>query len=182
MKTKEQNQTKMIRSLRDILLDASEEELREALTDIAEDFASLAARGRAVAQRALTDTADTEDTNDVRDLHRGLGVLVQMLRRRYKLPVDELAEKAKVDANELLRIENDPTVDPNPRTIYQLERYFKLQPRSLMILSGAIRVNSDVRAEAIRFAACSNNISGLSREERRILNGFVRFLQEHTDQ
>lgn len=178
MEPKEQDRTKMNRALRDLLLEASEDELREALADTGEDFDALAACGRAVAQRALSETIDVAS---VEDLHRGLGALVQMLRRRKHLSIDELARGAHVDAAELRRIELDPAFDPNPRTIFQLERYFELRERSLVVLSGAVDVDDDVREEAVRFAANSEGISGLSKEQRKLLNQFVKFLREHTD-
>jgi transcriptional regulator with XRE-family HTH domain len=179
MRTKNHDRAKMNRVLRDTLLEASELELREALRGTPEDFDELAARGRAAAQRAL---ATTDDTADVQDLHRGLGALIQMLRRRDHVSIDELATQARVDINELRRIELNAAFEPNPRTICQLEQYFKLPARSFVILSGAVRVDSDVRAEAVRFAASSENIAGLSREERKLLNRFVKFLREHTDE
>ena len=178
MKPKEQDRTKMNRVLRDMLLEASELELREALHGTAEEFEALAARGRAAAQRAL---AATEGTDDVQDLHRGLGALIQMLCRREHISLDQLAVRARVDADELRRIELDAAFEPNPRTIYQLEQYFRLAARSLVILSGAVQVANDVRAEAVRFAASSQNIAELSREERKLLNRFVEFLRGQTD-
>lgn len=178
MEPNRHDRIKINRALRDILLEASEEELREALIDAGEDFESLAAQGRAIAQRALT---NADDTRDLQDLHRGLGVLIQMLRRREHISADKLASEARIDLAELRRIEIDPTFDPNPRTIFRLEQYFNLPPRSLVILSGAIRVESEVREEAVRFAASSQYISELSVEERRLLNRFVKFLREHTD-
>lgn len=178
MEPKEQDPTKMNRALRDLLLEASEDELRDALADGGEDFDALAARGKAAARRALS---HTHNVAGIEDLHRGLGALVQMLRRRDRLSVDELARKARVDAAELRRIELDPMFDPNPRTIFQLERHFKLPERSLVVLSGAVQVDEDVREEAVRFAASSDDISGLSKEQRKLLNHFVKFLREHTD-
>ena len=178
MDPKEQDRTKMNRALRDLLLEASEDELREALADSGEDFDALAARGKAAAQRALSATTDVAG---VEDLHRGLGALLQMLRRREHLSIDELAQKARVDAAELRRIELDPAFDPNPRTIFQLERHFNLRERSLVVLSGAVHVDAGVREEAVRFAANSEDISGLTKEERKLLNHFVKFLREHTD-
>lgn len=178
MKPNTHDRIRVHRALRDTLLEASEFELREALHDAPEGFDTIVARGRAAAQRAL---ATTEETADVEDLHRGLGTLIQMLRRRDRVTVDQLAAQARVDADELRRIELDATFEPNPRTIYQLEQYFELPERSLVILSGAVRVDSLVRAEAVRFAASSTSIAELSREERRLLNSFVKFLREHTD-
>ena len=173
-----QDEPMMNRALRAILLEASEDELREAFADTGEDLDALAARGKAVAQRALSETSDPAR---VEDLHRGLGVLLQMLRRRERLSIDELAQNARVDASELRHIESDPAFDPNPRTIVQLAQYFKLPERSLVVLSGAVRVDDNVREEAVRFAASSDHISGLTREQRKHLNQFVKFLRELTD-
>ncbi len=178
MEPKKQNRTKINRALRDCLLEASEGELRETLADTGQDFDSLAARGRAAAQRAL---AKLPDAADVQDLHRGLGAILQMLRRREQLSADKLAQEARVNVSELRRIELDPTFDPNPRTIFQLEQYFKLPSRSLVVLSGAVHVDDNVREEVVRFAASSGDISGLTKEQRKHLNRFVKFLRENTD-
>lgn len=178
MESKEQDRIKMNRALRAILLEASEDELREALAGTDEDLDTLAARGEAVVQRALS---KVRDTGGVEDLHRGLGALVQMLRRREQLTIDELAHNARVAASELRRIELDPAFDPNPRTIFQLEQYFNLADRSLVVLSGAVQVDDDVREEAVRFAASSGHISELTKEERRHLHQYVKFLTKHTD-
>ena len=168
----------MNRLLRIILLEASEDELQDAFADTGEDLDALTVRGKAAAQRAL---AEAPDPAGIEDLHRGLGALLQMLRRRERLSIDELAQNARVDASELRRIELDPAFDPNPRTIFQLEQYFKLPERSLVVLSGAVRVDDNVREEAVRFAASSDQISGLTREQRKHLNQFVKFLRELTD-
>jgi len=169
---------KINRALREILLEASEDEMREALAGTGQDLESVAAMGRELVQGALK---STPDSGDLKDLHRSLGVLLQMLRRRDRVTVDQLASKARIDVEELRQIELDPTFDPNPRTVFQLERYFDLPAKSLAVLSGAVRVASEVREECVRFAASSEGISELTRGERKLLNRFVRFLQEHTD-
>ena len=178
MKSKEDKEVRISRALRDIILDASEQELREALEGASEGFDSLAAQGRAVFQKALN---NVEKTDDLPDLHRGLGALIQILRRRERISPEQLASKARIDVAELRRIELDPTFDPNPRTIFQLEKYFNLPSRVLVVLSGAIRVSNQVREEVVRFAASSEHMTELSREEQNLLNRFVKFLQEHTD-
>ena len=172
------DRTAMNRALRDILLEASDDELRDAVAHADADLDLLAAHGKAAARRAITETSDA---TGLQDLHRGLGALLGMLRRREQLSVDELALNARVAASELRRIELDPRHAPNPRTIYQLERYFKLATGSLVTLSGAVRVADDVREEAVRFAASSENISDLTKEERKLLNHFVKFLRKQTD-
>ena len=178
MESNKQKRTKMNRALRDILLESSEDELREAFADTGEDLDALAVRGKAAAQLALS---EARDAAGVEDLHRSLGVLLQMLRRRKRLSVHELAQNARVSASELRCIELDPSFEPNPRTIFQLEQYFKLPERILVVLSGAVHVNDDVREEAVRFAASSEDISGLTNEQRKHLNHFVKFLRKHTD-
>ena len=60
--------TKMNRALRDILLEASEDELREAFADTGEDLDALETRGKEAAQRALS---ESRDGAGVEDLHRG---------------------------------------------------------------------------------------------------------------
>ncbi len=167
------------RALRDVIHEASEQELREALEGASKDFDSLADESRDVVKRALD---SVEKTDDLPDMHRGLGTLIQMLRRRERLSPEQLASEARIDVGELRQIELDPTFDPNPRTIFQLEQYFKLPSRILVVLSGAVQVSEEVREEVVRFAASSQNISKLSREEQNLLNQFVRFLREHTDQ
>ena len=178
MEPKDHDRTVMNRALRDILLEASDDELREAFAGTGEDLNALAARGESAAQHALS---ETHDAAEVEDLHRGLGMLLRMLRRREQLSVDDLANNARVSAPELRRIERDPAFDPNPRTIFQLEQYFELTERSLVVLSGAVHVDDDVREEAVRFAASSEDISGLTKEQRKLLNQFVKFLRKHTD-
>ena len=178
MQPKDHDRIAMHRGLRSILIEASDDELREAFAGTGEDLDALAARGRAAADRAI---AEATGAAGVADLHRGLGALIQMLRRDKRLSVEELAERARVDAAELQGIERDPTFDPSPRTIYQLEQHFKLRERSLVMLSGAVHVGNDVREEAVRFAASSENIHGLTKKERTLLNQFVKFLTKHTD-
>jgi len=170
---------KIARAVRDLVIDASEEELRADLAASGESLEELASSARSVVQRALASASAR--TSAVSDLHRGLGALIQMLRRRDQLTDADLAEAAIVDLTELQAIESDPTVAPHPRTIHQLASYFKLPQRSLLVLSGALEVGHEVRDEAVRFAAKSTGMSKLSREEKKLLGEFVRFLREHTD-
>ena len=162
----------------DIFIEASDDELRKAFAGTEEDLDALAAGGKAAADRAI---AEVTGAASVEDLHRGLGALIQMLRRSKRLSVDELAENARIAASELRRIEHDPKFDPSPRTIFQLEQYFNLNERSLVILSGAMHVDNNIREEAVRFAASSEDIQELTKEERKLLNHFVKFLSKHTD-
>jgi len=179
MEAMERERIKMARALRDFVFDATEEELRADLNESGEDFESLASLGKAVAERALK-TA-TEKSAVVLDLRRCLGMLIQMLRRRERLSPDDLARAASIDLAELRSIESDPGWDPHPRTIFQLAKFFKLPPRSLVVLSGAMRVEEGIREEALRFAANSKAVNKLTREEKKVLAAFVKFLGEQTN-
>ena len=176
---RQSQRAKVEEGLRKVILEATEDELNDALQRAGFDPDSLAARGRAAAQRALA--AVGEGTSEVMDLHKGLGALVRLLRGRDNLSIPELAEKGRIDPNELEGIEMYPEFEPNPRTIVQLEKVFKLKSRTLILLSGAIKVDDDVRDEAVRFAANSENYSELDREKKRMVNTFVRFLRDHAN-
>ena len=177
MELKDQDRIAMNRALRAILIEASDDELQEAFADTGEDLEALAARGEAIAQRAIHETCGA-----AQDLHRSLGALLRMLRRRDRLSLDDVARNARVAASELRSIELYPEFDPNPRTIFQLAQYFNVPTKSLVALSGAVHVTEEVREEAVRFAASSGDIAELTTEERKQLIQFVSFLKDHTDQ
>ena len=170
---------KLTKGLRKLFHEATDDELDDALQHAGIDPKDLAARGRAAAQRALA--AVGEGAAEVFELHKCLGVLVRLLRGRDGLSIAQLADKARVDPKELESIESDPEFEPNPRTIVQLEKHFRMKSRSLVLLSGAFTVEDDVRDEAVRFAAHSENIASLGRKQKRMVNDFVRFLRDHTD-
>lgn len=119
---------------------------------------------------------------DWTQLHEALSALVQLLRKRDNLSEEELANRARIDVTEIRRIECDRSYIPAPRTIYQLEQTFKLPRRTLVKLSGLTKVHSkEFTEEAVRFAAHSKAIQKISRDERRLLNEFVKFLSSYTD-
>lgn len=176
------------RSLRDIVLDADSSSLSEIISELGIDPCDIAERGRMAAARALQQTASnikidsSADSIDWTKLHDALGALVQLLRKRDNLSEEELADRARVDVNEIRRIECDRSHIPAPRTIYQLEQTFKLPRRTLVKLSGLTKSNSkEFTEEAIRFAAHSKAIQKITRHEKKLLNEFVKFLSSYTD-
>lgn len=193
MKGKEQGgvtrEQALSRAFRDSILDASEGELKEALEQEGHNRKELVRRGRAVIDRALAQIRDHAQAAgqtpfELKDLHKGLGICIQMLRRKKQLSEEELAERARVSVAEVRRIEFDPTFTPRPRTLYQLENFFKLKPRSLGVLSGAIRAQGEGEAfrEGVRrFAALSSGMGKLTREEKRLLAEFFKLLDSHTE-
>jgi len=189
---KEDSSTKAMsvsRALRDAILDADSDSLSQTLAELNIDAAELAARGRAAAKKALEsisesvdEVGETDASSESDGLHEALGVLLQLLRRRDNLSEEELADLAEVDPAEIRRIEFDRAYTPAPRTIYQLEHTFKLPRKTLVKLSGLTRSHSaDFKGEVLRFAAHSKSIQKITREERKLLNEFVKFLSCYTD-
>lgn len=105
--------------------------------------------------------------------------LISLRRRSLKLSVIQLAEKAKIDLDELVEIESGRDVVPEPRTICQLALFLGLPERKLMDLSGLTRArDGKIEKAAVRFAAQSESLETLSPTERDALEEFVQFLAE----
>lgn len=107
------------------------------------------------------------------------GKLINLSRRKKGLRIDELADRAKVDLVEIVEIEKNPGFIPEVRTVFQLAQVLGLSNERLLQLSG----NTDVRdsslgQEAIRFAALSESVEKLNKDEQRALEEFVKFLGE----
>lgn len=105
--------------------------------------------------------------------------LVNLRRRELKLSVEQLAEKADVDLEELVDIEIGEFDTPEPRTVHQIARVLKLPEQKLMLLAGlTVSRDEQVNRAAVRFAARSDSIEKLSPAERDALEEFVRFLAD----
>ena len=106
--------------------------------------------------------------------------LIELRRREQRLSVEELAEKADVELPELLDIEHgELTSPPEVRTVFNLATTLKLPQQRLMQLAGLAEAKDEgFRDAAVRFAARSESIDKLTREEHRALEEFVKFLAE----
>jgi transcriptional regulator with XRE-family HTH domain len=105
--------------------------------------------------------------------------LLQLKRRERKLSVEELAAKADLDMAELLRIESDEGYVAAPFSVHKLAEFFKLPERPLMALAGLLKVkDAQFQQQALRFAARSEPVEKLSKEEHRALEEYVKFLCE----
>jgi HTH-type transcriptional regulator, competence development regulator len=107
------------------------------------------------------------------------GKLINLCRRSKGLSMEQLAERARVDLSELINIEHDLRYRPEPRTVYQLSGVLDLPNEKLLQLSGNMVIR-DMRFEqsAVKFAARSESVDKLSREEHRALEEFVKYLSE----
>lgn len=167
----------LFRAMRELVLTGDSQSLAAAMDEAGVDRVALVRAGRAAAARALDAVEQERKTSEAVELREGLSVLLRLLRRRDELSLEEVAQRARVDADELQRIEDDPVYAPRPRTIVQIEQFFHLPKRSLVKLAGMSRERSPQFAERVeRFAASSKAMPKLTRDERRLLNEFVRFL------
>jgi transcriptional regulator with XRE-family HTH domain len=112
-------------------------------------------------------------------LRIALGVLVRQLRMNAGLSVPALAEKAKISEDELRLVEHDPHFTARPRLIYQLSEYFSVSLAMLSQMAGATHeVDRVLYNESVRYAARSDDVSKLTKEEQAALNAFVSLLNE----
>jgi hypothetical protein len=93
--------------------------------------------------------------------------------------MDALADRAQIDLTELIEIERNLHYTPEPRTVYQLAKTLELPSERMLELSGNLVVrDSSLGEEAVRFAARSESVEKLSKDEQRALEEFVKFLSE----
>lgn len=131
-------------------------------------------------QQTYQKTSDrlSEDLFELK-LKNAYSLLIKNLRRAQKLSIEQLASRAEIDENELISIENDPTYATKPRTVHQLSEFFNVDKRRLAILAGSIKAyDESFNAQALNFAAKSNGVSVLNKDEQEILNEFVKYLNK----
>ncbi len=113
---------------------------------------------------------------DVAASRRAFLLFLRMLRRREGLSVDELAKRADIDRAELVAIEWNNGYRPTPLTLHKLGEFYGLPQRRLAALAGAVR-DEAVSERASKFAAQSESFAKLTREERKVVDEFVKFLK-----
>lgn len=118
-------------------------------------------------------------TEETEGANVAFGRFIRLMRRSRQLSVEKLADDADVEISELVSIEEDAHYKPDLRTVYQLAEFFKVQQAGLLQIAG-LTVPKDTRLvdEAVRFAARSEPVTELTREERAALDAFVAVLSE----
>jgi HTH-type transcriptional regulator, competence development regulator len=107
------------------------------------------------------------------------GRLINLWRRKKGFRIEVLADKARIDLAELIEIERNLNFVPEPRTVYQLAKTLDLPSERMLELSGNLVVrDSSLGQEAVRFAARSESVEKLSKDEQMALEEFVKFLSE----
>ena len=107
------------------------------------------------------------------------GRFVRLMRRGRGLSVEKLAEDADVEVGELVSIEENGQYKPDLRTVYQLANFFGVPRTNLLQVAGLTAPRDNhIISEAVRFAARSEPVAALTREERAALDAFVSVLSE----
>jgi HTH-type transcriptional regulator, competence development regulator len=104
---------------------------------------------------------------------------VEFTRRRLRLTREQFSTRSKVPLEELVCIEEDDGFQTSPRTIYLLAEFLKISHMKLLALAGLAEAKDPgFNDAAVRFAAKSEPIRTLSREEQQALDEFVKFLSD----
>jgi transcriptional regulator with XRE-family HTH domain len=104
------------------------------------------------------------------------GRLIEFARRERGLSVEALANAASVDLAEVVAIETEHDVVPNPRTVFQLAQVLKLPASRLTELAGLAQPRKSLSEAAVRFAARSEPTAKLTVDEKEAFEEFVKVL------
>lgn len=116
---------------------------------------------------------------EVKETLLAFSKFVNQMRRSKGFSVEKLAEEADLDPGELLVIEHGLTQSPEPRVVYQLAKAFDVSQKRLMQLAGhSIQKDASLTEQAVRFAARSESVQKLSKDEKAALEEFVAVLSE----
>jgi transcriptional regulator with XRE-family HTH domain len=103
-----------------------------------------------------------------------LGTLVELSRRNLGWNTEQLAQRTGIALEKIIEIERDPNYEPEAEAVRKLAGIFGLSPQPLLELAGLVEPRTpELREQAIRFAARSEAVVALNRNEREALEMFV---------
>ncbi len=107
------------------------------------------------------------------------GQLVELGRRRLRLTVEQLAETADVDIEELVLIERGECSSPRPRTVHKLAECFNLPTGTVAEIAGLVKRRNERLGHAVYlFAARSEPTAVLTPDEEMAYAEFVKVIIE----
>lgn len=137
------------------------------------------AAGLPTADFLFAEAAQARRPRECEGTHLAFARLINLKRRESKLSLEQLADRADIELEELWAIERGQMADPEPRTVYQLAAALRLPPKKLMQLSGVTEASDEgFCQEVVRWAARSQPVEQLSREEKQALQEMVKLLDE----
>ncbi len=105
--------------------------------------------------------------------------LVQLERRKRSLTMEEFASETGLGLADVVHLELDEQFEPTPHAVHRLASFLKLPFQKLMALAGLLELKDTHFGEAtLRFAARSQPVAKLSKEEQTALDEYVKFLSE----
>ncbi len=141
---------------------------------------SMLSRIAKALNQKLTVLMATDDP-EIGTLRYVFRVVLQDLRRAHGLTINELARQADIDRDEVIAMERIDGYRPTPLTLHRISTFYGIPDRQLAALAGAVREVPDaVRQHASRFAAQSESFAKLTKEEKKELDKFVKFLKSDT--
>lgn len=126
--------------------------------------------------RPLAESSSTA-TSDTLTFRLSLSRFVQFARLRLRLSREQFASKTQIPLQELVCIEDDDQYTPSLRTIHILAQFLKVSHVKLLTLAGLAQAkDAQFNDAAVRFAAKSEPIRQLTKEEQEAFDEFARFL------
>jgi|SRR5665213_1415895 len=118
-------------------------------------------------------------TTDTLAARLSLSRFIELARLSLKLSKEQFAAKARIPLDELICIEEDDVYTPTLRTVHYLAQFLKVSHPKLLTMAGlAQSKDSGFNDAAIKFAAKSEPIRQLTREEQDAFNEFVKVLSD----
>lgn len=176
----ENNKPKMEKNdpIHDYILKANSEDLKVMMGAAGLDPKAEVAWVDKILRKHL-DKLDKADETEMSSAMSTLsfGTFLRLLRRQRKLEIDDLAQKAIIEAREIVRIETESEYRPRPRTVRQLALLFDIPIDKMSMLAGLkTEVPNELREESVRFAANAKQVAGLPKEEMKLIRDFVSIL------
>jgi transcriptional regulator with XRE-family HTH domain len=112
-------------------------------------------------------------------LQMAFSILMHKLRIEQKLTLEQLADEIEVDCDHLLKIEKSVGFKPPPRTLQRLAVFYKLPVGALVQMAGAVtKIDPLLARNAVQFAAKSESFEHLNRDEKKLLDEFVKLVRD----
>jgi transcriptional regulator with XRE-family HTH domain len=131
---------------------------------------------------AVYGSQQQEQEGQIEDIESRLAALAKLvnIQRRIKgWSLEQLAEKADVDLQDVFCLEQGVSVHLSVRTIHKLSGALNLPHSGLLRLSGAtVQRNDNFTDKALRFIARSQPESKPTRQEIKVFEEYVKFLAE----
>lgn len=123
---------------------------------------------------------DTVEVNlEALSLRQAFQLLMKLLRKKAGLNVEQFAHKVGIEPYSVIELEQNISHRPSPIMLFKLSNFYKIPQIKLNFLAGATKeIPSELQNQASQFAAQSDSFAKLTKEEKELLDEFVKFLRE----